>query len=395
MSIYTKTYTAKLSRQTHKNLDTFLKQQRELWNVGLEYCIMKYRNTGKSTTAYDLFKELTQVRQFEEFNQFDVISQRTIYNRLHKAFQSFFRRCKRGEKPGYPRFKGRNRQVKSFETYQFKIKKQGKYNLLNIKGIGKFRFKGFVEDDVKMIRIVKTPRRIKVQLIGEMDKKIQSKSEKPLGIDVGVKSRMTLSNGFQIDKQTRDITKIHQLQRQISRCTKGSNNRKKLKKRLGKAWQRLNEKEHGKLHEITTDLVKNQSNKFVVEDLDISNMMNKDNKISKTMNRSIMEQTWHKFIQMLTYKAENAGGWVKRVNPKNTTQQCSSCGHIPDEKIGLNIRTYKCSVCGFIEDRDVNAAKNILNRGENKHNSGGVTKFISPENEQKFIRTNTYILSIA
>ena len=319
---------------------------------------MKYKNTNKSTSFYDLCKEMTGLREFEEFNQFDLHCQRTTYDRLHKSFQSFFRRLKKGQTPGYPRFKGKNRQVKSFETSRFNIKTQGKYNLINIKGIGKFRFKGSIDGKVKLIRIVKTSIRVKVQLVQEMDKRIESKHEEPLGIDMGVKTRMVLSNGFLVGKQTRNMTKVKQIQQQISRCVKGSNNKKKLKERLAKEWQRLNEYEYGKLHEITTDLVKNQSNKFVLEDLDIQKMMK-----WKNLNRSIMEQTWFKFRYMLTYKAENAGGWVKVVDPKNTTQRCSHCGHIHLTKLSLNDRIYVCEVCGFTLDRDLNAAKNILDKG--------------------------------
>ena len=358
ISIYVASYTAKLNKSTHKNLEMFLEQQKVLWNIGLEYCIMKYKHNGSSTSFYDLCKELTGLRELEEFNQFDAIAQRTIIQKLHKSFQSFFRRLKQKQKPGYPRFKGKNRQVKSFETGQFKIKQQGKYNSINIKGIGKFRFKGNVDGKVKLIRIVKTPIRIKIQLVQEIDKRIESKYKEPLGIDMGVKSRMVLSNGFEVEKQSRNLKKIKQLQVKFSRCTKRSNNRRKLKTRLAKEWQRINEREHGKLHEITTDLVKSQSNKFVLEDLDIQNMMK-----WKNLNRVILEQTWNKFTTILTYKAENAGGWVKVIDPKNTTQRCSSCGNIPEKKIELNVRTYECDVCGFIEDRDVNAARNILSKG--------------------------------
>ena len=330
---------------------------------------MKYKRDSSSTSFYDLCKELTKVRELEEFSQFDLQCQRTIYNRLYKSFQSFFRRLRQGETPGFPRFKGKNRNVKSLETSQFNIKTQGKYNLIKIKGIGKFRFKGNANGKVKMIRIVKTPIRVKVQLVQEIDKRIKPKHEEPLGIDMGVKTRMVLSNGVFIGKQTRKLDKVKQIQQQISKCIKGSNNRKKLKTKLAKEWQRINEREHGKLHEITTDLVKNQSNKFVLEDLDIQGMMK-----WKNLNRSIMEQTWNKFKHQLTYKAENAGGWVKKVNPKNTTQRCSRCGHVPLTKLSLNDRIYVCEVCGFTLDRDLNAARNILSKGT----SGWETGLSSP-----------------
>ena len=79
--------------------------------------------------------------------------------------------------------------------------------------------------------------------------------------------------------------------------------------------------------------------------------------------RSILEQTWGAFVQLLSYKAEEAGGWVRKVPRHNTSQRCSACGAMPDEKLTLAVRAYRCARCGAVEDRDVNAARNILRAG--------------------------------
>lgn len=79
-----------------------------------------------------------------------------------------------------------------------------------------------------------------------------------------------------------------------------------------------------------------------------------------SLARSILEQQWGRFVEMLTYKAESAGGWVVAVDPRGTSQRCSECGAEPDEKIGLEVRLYRCGACGLVMDRDVNAAKNVL-----------------------------------
>ena len=139
---------------------------------------------------------------------------------------------------------------------------------------------------------------------------------------------------------------------------RGSNNRDKKRKSLAREWQRVAELEKGKVHEITTFLVKNFSSRWVVEALKIPNMI-KNNRLSC----SIIEQQWGFFKYCLTYKAESAGGKVVEVNPKNTTQMCSNCGSLPREKLGLGQRTYHCYSCGQSMDRDVNAALNILQRG--------------------------------
>ena len=95
----------------------------------------------------------------------------------------------------------------------------------------------------------------------------------------------------------------------------------------------------------------------------------------KSMNRNMLEQTWGRFYQLLTYKAENAGGWVKRVNPKNTTQRCSSCGELPEKKLTLRDRMYECKFCGHSMDRDLNASINILREGLSPQD-GNIHKYI-------------------
>ena len=79
--------------------------------------------------------------------------------------------------------------------------------------------------------------------------------------------------------------------------------------------------------------------------------------------RSILESNWGNFVNMLTYKAESAGGKVKKVDPKYTSQICSECGSMPKTKLTLAIRCYQCESCGFEADRDLNAATNILKKG--------------------------------
>ena len=94
---------------------------------------------------------------------------------------------------------------------------------------------------------------------------------------------------------------------------------------------------------------------IAVEKLRTKNML-RDGDLAK----SIQEQTWGRFIMLLNEKAESAGVKMVAVNPKGTSQKCSSCG--ATVKKDLSVRTHKCD-CGYEADRDVNAAINILYRG--------------------------------
>ncbi len=229
-----------------------------------------------------------------------------------------------------------------------------------MKGIGKFRFKGSeVDGTIKMARVVRTPRRIVVQVVVDHGKVADASDHRsPLGIDVGVKSRITLSDGFQSPKIMIDRSELKRRQRILSRATKGSASRAKKRASLSRQWQRVREAERGTLHELTSSLVEERSSRFFVENLQIRNMVR-----NKRLARSIMEQQWGTFAQQLGYKAEEAGGFARYVNPRNTSQLCSVCGFLPEIKLALSLRTYACGVCGHTEDRDVNAARNILSIG--------------------------------
>jgi putative transposase len=93
--------------------------------------------------------------------------------------------------------------------------------------------------------------------------------------------------------------------------------------------------------------------KYAFEKLSISKMV-KNHKLAG----KILDATWYKLRQLAAYKAE-----VVTVDPSNTTQRCSSCGFIPEKRVGLDVRTYNCDSCGLIIDRGHNSAANILKLG--------------------------------
>ena len=353
------TYNVVCSKKTHHDLDEFLEQQRQLWNAALEQRIDAWKKKAKSLTFFDQNKELTDLRKYElAFSKFSLPCQRSILNRLHKSFQNFFRRLKSKDKPGFPRFKGKNRLINSFEIPDPLIKTVNNRKVLIIKGIGKFRFKTKKWLPLVSVRLCKTARRIVIQLVIETDTDVVEDNRLPLGVDAGIKKQVTLSNGIQTEGRNRNLLEVKKRQRLLSKAVKWSNNRAKKKLLLAKSWQRVRESERGYLHRLTSFLIQKHSSKYFIEDLKIKNMAK-----NKHLARSIHEQMWGTFYRLLTYKAEDAGGWVKKVNPKNTSQRCSHCGHLPREKIDLSVRVYSCESCGIMEDRDINAGRNILQRG--------------------------------
>jgi len=363
----TYSYKAKLSKYTHVQLDEFLEQQRQLYNAALQERIDCYKKTGVGISAYDQCKSLTLVRKdIPGFSNFHLQSQRSALLRLDKAYKHFF---KHG---GYPRFRGYGR-VRSFEASGIKPTFKDRYGSVKIKGIGRFRWRldnRCTKAQVKLVRIVKQPRGVYVQLVCEVEPQVKG-ADAPIGIDVGVKAMAVLSNGTMIPKRTVDNSKKKPLQRKVARAQKGSNSRRKKVIALSKECFRQTVRHRNDLHALTTAIVLHHGKYVAVENLLIKNLTAHGGNHKRGLNRSILEQNWGQFIQQLAYKAESAGGKLVKVDPKNTTQRCSACDALPQVKLTLADRWYYCSTCGHSEDRDINAAKNILLKGLEALNLGG------------------------
>ena len=352
--IRTHSRTAKLSAPTHLRLHRCLGVLTELWNSALAMRKQFYKFDGVTIGYRQQQDVLTASRRHHpEMAQYDLRAQRSILRRLDRAYRRFF------QLGGCPRFKGR-RGVRSFEIDEpAEPKPAGRGYAIAVKGVGRFKFGGKLPaGKLKTIRVVKTAKRVMLQFVIEHSMDHVRDEREPVGIDVGIKNRIALSDGTTEPTRKLGRDKIKRWQRQVSRAERGSNNRRKRLLSLRKEWQRVAERERGCLHELTARLVQDVSVRWAVEDLEIGNMVR-----NHSLARSIMEQQWGRFVQQLTYKAESAGGWVERVDPRGTSQRCSKCGSVPEKAIDLNVRVYRCCSCGLRMDRDVNAAKNVLQRG--------------------------------
>ena len=361
---------ALINKQTHINLYKLFNHLTEIYNSALSQRKQEYKNNKKSITLYGQQKQLTQIRKKDkDWRNFSIFAQRTALKRLDEAYKRLFKLKLYKEGKGFPRFKTENSKIRSFENPDpNKIKQKGNKYFFKIRSLGIFSFgKKLPEGEIKLIRVVKTPRRIKLQFIMEVEDSIKQPQDSPIGIDMGVSNLVTLSNGIQIQKK-KIKNNLIKLQRKVSKSKRGSNNRKKKRLLKQKEEQRVKEKENGFLHKLTSDLVK-QNNTYIIEDLDIQNMTKKK-KGKNTLHKNIINSRWGYFKDCLTYKAESAGGKVIKVNPAYTSKRCSNCG-VVKEKLTLQERTYKCD-CGLILDRDINAAKNILLKGIKNLNLGGI-----------------------
>ena len=352
---------AKLSGAGHEKLGEIFRLSAELYNAGLESRIDCYRKTGESRSLYDQYKELVQVRtELPEFEAISSIVFRGVLSRLDKAYKSFFRRVKIKEKAGFPRFKSprRWRTIEINDQAWRMLKREGGKLILKIRGLPRIEVKPSRELPpkalLKAIRITRKPLRTEVALSYELPTPEVKPVSNPVGIDMGISKRLTLSTGETVEKREIDRKKLIRLQRSVSRKVKGSNNRRKAVSLLAKEWERVTDKERDYLHRLTSELTK-MYGFIAVEKLKTKNMLR-----NRHLAKSMQEQTWGKLMTLLNEKAESAGVKMVEVDPEGTSQECSACG--ATVKKDLSVRVHRCS-CGLVMDRDMNAAINILHRG--------------------------------
>jgi putative transposase len=283
-----------------------------------------------------------------------------IARRIELAYLSFFRRVKRGEKPGYPRFHGRGRYT-SF-TYPQSGFKVGEASI-SLSKIGKVRavIHRPTEGKIKTCTVKKTPTgKWFVSFSCEIEKNTLPPLDNFVGIDAGVISFVTLSDGTHVanprffKSEEKALAKVN---RRLSKREKGTREHKRKRKAVARVHERIANKRKDFAHKLSHKIVK-EFGGIAVEDLNINNMQ-QDN--FTCLNKSIADAAWNSFSNMLAYKAECAGRTFVRVCPAYTSQTCSRCGY--RQKLKLSNRHYKCPCCELSLDRDENAALNILSLG--------------------------------
>jgi putative transposase len=358
-----------------KSLNKTFDLCRFLYNSALQERISYYKKYKKSISYISQAKHLKEIK--EDFPDFKNIYSQVLQSnlkRLDLAYQSFFRRVKKGEKAGFPRFKNKNRLNSILypqsgfsigKSKGLKNKKKSKLKLSKIGNIPMILHRN-IPGNIKTCQVIKSPSdKWYVCLTCEVLPEAKpNKSGKDVGIDLGVKNLVTMSNGDQISnpkhfKKSHD--KLAKLQKKLSkldwRKKDQAKKRKAVKTALARQYEKVVNQRTDYYHKLSKSLVE-RFDKIYVEDLNIKGM-----KSWRVLNKEIQNAAWDKLVHMLLYKAESADKEVVLVNPKNTSSMCSCCGKI--EKKDLSVRIHRCE-CGLIMDRDLNAAINIYNRGRAK-----------------------------
>jgi putative transposase len=282
-----------------------------------------------------------------------------VLKRADRSFASFFRRCKKGEKPGYPRFKGAG-WYDSFTFPQWGNGVNLRDGRLFLSKIGRIRLCKDREfwGKPKTCTLIRRADGWYAGIVCECDPCPFPETGQRIGVDLGLERFATLSNGEPIENPKlyrRALKRLKTAQRRVSRRKKGSAGRKKARVLLAKAHLRVKRARLDFCHKTALDLV-TRFDVIYVEKLNIRGMVR-----NHPLAKAISDAGWGLFLSVLRAKAASAGRVVVEVNPAYTSQTCSGCGALVPKK--LADRWHSCPYCELSLHRDHNAAICVLKKG--------------------------------
>ncbi len=325
------------------------KRQAELNRLKQSFDVFPWGKT-EWINYYDQANQLPLSKTAFQKEVHSQVLQNTL-KRVERSFQNFYNGA------GYPRFQGRNR-YNSFTYPGSGLKlnlNEGKLILSKIGNI-KIVLHREIEGKIKTCTIKRDVDQWYVTFSCQIDNPSPVEIKTKIGIDVGLKSLITLSNGEKIEplKYLRASEKrLAREQIHLSKKKKGSNNRNKQRIIVARVHRRIRFQRKDFNHKLSTNLVNNYDH-VVFEKLQIQNMVQNHH-----LARSILDASWSQLIDLTIYKAEYAGKIVELVNPNGTSQTCICGHHVPKD---LSVRVHNCPNCGLFMDRDQVSAILIKNR---------------------------------
>ena len=363
------------------------KQEEKMFEV-LDRCRFVYNkmleglNKQDKPNRFELQNSLPELKEkyLELKKVYSKVLQYESY-RLFSNLRSLAGLKKNGKKVGRLRFKGKG-WFKTFTYNQsgFKIIETSKrHDLLHLSKIGdiKIRIHRKVEGKIKQVTVKRySSGRWYAFLCYEQIIPDKKEVEKVVGIDVGIIRYVTDTDGRQIEHPlylNNSLKSLRRNQRKLSKKKKGSNNYNKQKIKVAKMYEKVKNQRDDFLQKLSRFYADNYD--FIaVEKLNIKGLI----RISYNA-RNVMDSSWRKFAQFLSYKAERAGKTVVEVNPRGTTQECYKCGK--EVKKSLAVRIHKCPYCGLEIERDYNSSFVVLKRGLEELLGQGLSEFTPAETE--------------
>ena len=352
---------------------------RFIYNWCIDRISNHYNETKKTLSSIELQKEIVILKKQVEYfwlNEVSANMLKQVTIDCSNAYKKWFKLIKQNNNiKGKPRYKSR-KSKQNCPTRTDRMTFNERYVHLEKIGVVKLS-KVKIDLAGKLMNARLSFDGIDYWLSFSVEYKDVQLEEKPktepIGIDLGLKTLIYCSNGNTYEKPHTKIIdkKIKHLQRRISKIyqpmidycketrtkfftLKKSNNLIKLEKELRKYQIRKTNISDSNIHRITSDLIKTNPERIVIEDLNVKGMMS-----NHKLARSIQSSKFYEIRRQLMYKCKNNNielVVVDRFYPSSKT--CSSCGNIKDD-LKLKDRVYRCPQCGTIIDRDLNAAINL------------------------------------
>ena len=328
------------------------------FNRGLDKKIKAYQQDKKRLSCFDLINELAKLKKEKEFEWLNEVNSQSLQmalRNLDNAFTNFFRKQNK-----FPNFKSKKHNINSFQIPQH-LKLSDKLDIPKIKGIKIIQHRK-LEGKIKTATVSKTPTgKYYISILVEQDKKLPKKPKikenTAIGIDLGIKTFATLSDGRKIDNPKylkNSLKKLRRQQRWLSRKIKGSNNRKKQVKKVVLIHEKITNQRSDFLHKFSYQIThEKQVNTIAIEDLNVKGMVR-----NHCLAQAISDVSWTEFRRQLEYKTEWYGKNLLVIGRFEASSKTCSCGQV-NQELKLSDREWTCKKCGVKHDRDILAANNI------------------------------------
>ncbi|MCG9132582.1 transposase [Candidatus Poribacteria bacterium] len=372
------------TRTQETTLLTWLNHLCELQNSARHDRKVAWETEGESISCNEQQKKLTIAREkYSDFREVPQDMQVCALERMDKAFDGFYRRCKNGTaKKGYPRHRKRirsmtwklrkytkvvRRKTKDTEKQTIRVRENPiletawKHDRLKVPKLGEVKIYMHrpLQGDPTQITLVKKASGWYAHITCELPETPKVEPTHAIAVDVGTTHYLTTSEGEKEDnprwyRQAEGL--LHKHNQTMARRKKGSKRWYKAVLMSALHQERTTNKRKDFIGKIVYKLYHHQENNVLIaEDLSVSNMVQ-----NKHLSKSISDASWGKFFEWAGNIAERDGFHFHQVDPKNTSQTCSGCGEKSAKQLSLAIRTFDCQFCGTSLDRDHNAARNIL-----------------------------------
>ena len=366
------------SKNQETKLNMCMGTSRFIYNYYLDKKDKLYKEKNITYNLNDMKKDVkTLYLDYPWLKSVDSMVLRTSLDDLDRAYQNFYR-CQNN----YPKFKKKGYRD-SFRTLCIRSSYKGN-NYSNIKidlerkviklpKLDEIKIRGYrnlKEFNKKIINatVSKEASKYYVSVCVEEDiPDYEFRLQSVIGIDIGVKNIVVTSDGIKYEAMQnikRLEKKIKGLNKKLSRCQKGSNNRLKVIDKLRRTYQKIRNIRKYYIHSITSSIVKD-NDLIITEDLQVKNMIEDGN---KHLRKNIINTSFSEIVRQIEYKTKWLGKKLIKVNSYfPSSQKCSHCGEKNVLVKDLSVREWTCECCSNINDRDINASINILMEGIKKY----------------------------